>query len=115
MHAESESEKLEWFASFRRKVMSINGMTQKDGLSSSTTFAKLVSGGATGASGVVDGSPAGGGGLSSSGSTGAAGESEPLECSGWLDKTGVSSKTYQQRWFELRGKHLWYFDKPGVT
>lgn len=37
----------------------------------------------------------------------------PVDRDGWLDIRGEVGKTYQKRWFVLKGNLLFYFDKKG--
>lgn len=37
----------------------------------------------------------------------------PVDRDGWLDMRGEVNKSYQKRWFVLKGNLLFYFDKKG--
>lgn len=37
----------------------------------------------------------------------------PVDRDGWLDMRGEVGKSYQKRWFVLKGNLLFYFDKKG--
>lgn len=37
----------------------------------------------------------------------------PVDREGWLDMRGEVGKSYQRRWFTLKGNLLFYFDKKG--
>ena len=37
----------------------------------------------------------------------------PVDREGWLDMRGEVGKSYQRRWFTLKGNLLFYFEKKG--
>ena len=40
---------------------------------------------------------------------------EPVEVFGYLQKKGRRLKAWHQRWFEIRGQHMYYFKSNSVS